>query len=87
LIPNNSSNSNHLKVRERVSLKRAKMVKVRSQTEKVAAKTIRIIRRVIAPKAMNLQPKMRAKTREKANLMIMISREPKKKEVIYVHAF
>jgi hypothetical protein len=55
--------------------------------EKGAAKIIRKIRKVIAPRAMNLKPEMRAKTRERASPMIMISKGPKKKEAISVHAF
>jgi hypothetical protein len=70
-----------------VNPKRAKIVKARSQMEKGAAKIIRKIRKVIAPRAMNLKPEKRAKTRERASPMITISKGPKKKEAISVHAF
>jgi hypothetical protein len=87
LIPSNNSNSSHLKAREKVTPKKANKVKVRSLTAKVAGKTIRKIRREIAPKAMNLKLEMRAKTKVKASPMTMISREPKKKAAIYAHVF
>ena len=85
MIPNNNSSNNHLKVK--VNPKTAKKVKVRNQTAKVAAKTIRKIHRGIAPKAMNLQLEIKAKTKVRASPMTMISREPKKKAAIYAHVF
>jgi hypothetical protein len=85
LTPSNNSNSNHLKARVKVTPKKENKVKVRSQTAKVAAKKIRKTPREIAPKAMNLQLKMRAKLRVRASPMTMILREPKKKAAIYAH--